>query len=78
MELRGKGYKKERVIFRSKKMKQLMSLLCKIASVDSTVLILGESGVGKEVIARELHELSIKARPGRHAWETATRTTFSA
>lgn len=58
MELRSKNYQSENIIFRSDCMKQLMSFVYKIASVDSTVIISGASGVGKEVIAREIHKLS--------------------
>lgn len=39
-------------------MKELMSTLRKVAVTDASVLILGENGTGKEVIARELHRLS--------------------
>lgn len=48
------------LIYRSKAMSEIVSLLIKIADVDSTVLITGESGVGKEVIANEIHRLSIR------------------
>jgi len=58
MELRSKEYQSENIIFRSNSMKQLMSFVYKIASVDSTVIVSGASGVGKEVIAREIHKLS--------------------
>ena len=58
MELRSKNYHSENVIIRSNTMKQLMSFVYKIALVDSTVIISGASGVGKEVIAREIHKLS--------------------
>ncbi len=34
------------------------SLVCDIAASDATVLILGETGVGKEVFAQPIHELS--------------------
>lgn len=39
-------------------MENILQLAAKIADVDSTVLILGESGVGKEVIARFIHKRS--------------------
>jgi DNA-binding NtrC family response regulator len=44
------------------KMQDVISLLPKLAQVDSTVLILGESGSGKEVIARNIHELSERSQ----------------
>jgi DNA-binding NtrC family response regulator len=37
---------------------QLKRLIYKIAPLDSTVLILGETGTGKEVVARMIHSLS--------------------
>ncbi len=48
------------LIYRSKAMSEVISMLFKIAVVDSTVLITGESGVGKEVIANEIHQLSFR------------------
>jgi len=38
-------------------MKDVLAGLGRVAPTDSTVLILGESGSGKEVVARELHRL---------------------
>ncbi|MBW1971554.1 MAG: Fis family transcriptional regulator [Deltaproteobacteria bacterium] len=58
LELRSKEFRSGRVVFRSDNMKQLLSFIYRIAPVDTTVLITGESGVGKEVIAREIHRLS--------------------
>ncbi len=48
----------KQVIFSSEKMQNVVQLALKIARVDSTVLILGESGVGKELIARIIHSSS--------------------
>lgn len=38
--------------------KDLFDLIMRVSRVDSTVLIQGESGVGKEIVARELHRNS--------------------
>jgi PAS domain S-box-containing protein len=38
--------------------KDLFDLIVRVSRVDSTVLIQGESGVGKEIVARELHRNS--------------------
>lgn len=46
------------LIYRSKKMKDLIKLVNRLAEVDSTVLIQGESGVGKELVAASLHKNS--------------------
>jgi len=43
-------------------MKTLVQLAVKIAKVDSTVLIQGESGVGKEVISKLIHKSSPRER----------------
>jgi PAS domain S-box len=42
----------------SQKSKDLIDLIVRVGRVDSTVLIQGESGVGKEIVARELHKHS--------------------
>src|SRR5438552_141655 len=39
-------------------MRRLFALAARVATVDSTVLITGESGVGKERVARFLHDRS--------------------
>ena len=39
-------------------MKSLDALVRKVALTDASVLILGENGTGKEVVAREIHQLS--------------------
>jgi PAS domain S-box-containing protein len=49
------------LIYSSKVMADLVTTLVKIASVDSTVLITGESGVGKEVVANYIHQVGEKA-----------------
>lgn len=42
----------------SQRMRELRDLISRIAEVDTTVLISGETGVGKELVAREIHRLS--------------------
>ncbi len=46
------------VIGVSPAMRELFSLLERVAPYDSNILLCGESGSGKEVIAREIHRLS--------------------
>ena len=43
---------------KSKPFLEVMKLAAQVAPTDSTVLILGQSGTGKEVISRYVHELS--------------------
>jgi DNA-binding NtrC family response regulator len=49
------------IVAKSPKMLQVVDLARRVAKVDATVLITGESGVGKERIARLVHEESTRA-----------------
>ncbi len=49
------------VIGRSTEMIGVMKLVAQVAPLDSTILITGESGTGKDLIARTLHDLSPRA-----------------
>lgn len=49
------------VTAKSAGMRAVVELACRVAKVDSTVLITGETGVGKERIARLVHEESSRA-----------------
>ena len=42
-------------------MQQVRRLIAKVAPTDSTVLIFGETGTGKELAARSVHEQSLRA-----------------
>jgi two-component system response regulator AtoC len=46
------------VVGRSPKMRQIYDLITRVADTNATVLINGESGVGKELIARAIHQQS--------------------
>jgi formate hydrogenlyase transcriptional activator len=48
----------EEIIGQSRILKQALSQVKTVAPTDSTVLILGETGTGKELVARALHNLS--------------------
>jgi two-component system response regulator HydG len=49
------------IVAKSAKMQRVVGLARRVAKVDATVLITGESGVGKERIARLVHEESTRA-----------------
>ena len=51
-------YKFENIIGNSKKMNEILNMVSQIAHTDSTVLISGENGTGKELIAKAIHAKS--------------------
>lgn len=51
----GSRYKYDNMIGKSKAMQNLYSLLDKIKSAETTVMIQGENGTGKELIAKSIH-----------------------
>src|SRR5258705_3455480 len=54
----------EGIVGRSEALQRVVRLLEKVAPTDSTVLICGETGTGKELIARALHNLSTRRGNG--------------
>src|SRR3954463_4074113 len=57
----GKKYSFESIIGNSKPIRAAIELAKKVASTDTTVLLLGETGTGKEVFAQAIHNASPKA-----------------
>ena len=47
---------------KSPQIREMLAMLARVAETDSTVLIRGESGVGKELVARAVHRQSKRAR----------------
>ena len=58
-ELRSEG-KFEDIIGRSESLRHVLDQIATVAPTDSTVLIYGETGSGKELIARAVHNLSAR------------------
>ena len=48
------------IVFESREMGEVLSLVERAAPTDANVLVLGENGTGKELIARELHRQSAR------------------
>ncbi len=59
--LKKKIDKKYTMVGESKSIQQLRDLIAKVAPTDARVLITGENGTGKEVIARQIYEQSQRA-----------------
>lgn len=58
--LRSKVLNHEDIIIESPKMIKLMDLVRRIAQTDANVLLLGETGVGKDVFASRIHKKSTR------------------
>lgn len=56
----GNRFKYDNMIGKSKPMQSLYALLDKIKGADSTVLVQGENGTGKELIAKSIHYNSLR------------------
>jgi len=63
-EMRQLHAAKSQFVAHSKLMKEITETAYRVARVDATVLLLGESGVGKELVARIIHEASARAETG--------------
>ncbi|AIA70192.1 hydrogenase-4 transcriptional activator [Pectobacterium atrosepticum SCRI1043] len=48
------------IIYQSAQMRSVLEQMSMVATSDSTVLILGETGTGKELIARAIHKMSYR------------------
>jgi DNA-binding NtrC family response regulator len=57
-EALGEKYSHPNVIAQSAKMQEVLAIVERVAPTNSTVLLGGESGVGKDLIARAIHEKS--------------------
>ena len=53
-----KSQDSEKIIYKSDVMKQLLNMIERVAPTDATVLISGESGTGKKLLAKTVHHFS--------------------
>ncbi|MGH9431389.1 MAG: sigma-54-dependent transcriptional regulator [Terriglobia bacterium] len=60
-EALGRRYDYKSVVARSPKMQEVLALVERVAPTNSTVLLGGESGTGKDLIARVIHQHSRRA-----------------
>lgn len=51
----------QKMLGQSPIMSNIMSLIKRVASSDANILVLGENGTGKELVARQLHQQSLRA-----------------
>jgi two-component system response regulator PilR (NtrC family) len=51
-------YELDQMVIHSRAMREIFAVIQKVGPTNSTILITGESGVGKEVVARALHAFS--------------------
>lgn len=61
-ELRQKEMSFPGIVFQSPQMQSVLKLTQKVAGVDTNLIITGESGVGKNLIARLVHQLSNRGK----------------
>lgn len=61
--LRKRSLRLDDVVVASEEMKRVMDLAVRLGEVDTTILITGESGVGKEIVTRMIHQSG--GRPDR-------------
>lgn len=51
----------ENIVYGSHEFKSVLNIADKVSRMDSTVLILGETGVGKEIVAQYIHKYSTRS-----------------
>lgn len=62
MQLTGELNRDQRfLIGKSPQLKQVLNMVQKVAKTDANIIITGENGTGKELVAREIHRLSLRS-----------------
>src|SRR5262245_14044017 len=69
------GFPAPRILGESPSIKEVRDTIRKLGEVDSPVLITGETGTGKELVARAIHALSSRAKGPFQAVNCATLPT---
>ncbi len=64
-QIRGEARHFQRIITRDEKMLRVLNLAKRVADVDSNVLLTGETGTGKGLVARAIHKLSSRDKRGK-------------
>jgi len=54
------GIYQEDIIYKSKEMNKVIEMINQISDLEATILLLGETGVGKGFVAKRIHENSIR------------------
>lgn len=60
--LRQKVSSKYQIIGESRAIKEIVNMIDRVAATDARVLITGENGTGKELVAHQLHEKSLRCK----------------
>ena len=60
-EALGQRYEFKNIVAQGVKMQEVLGIVARVAPTNSTVLVGGESGVGKDLIARAIHQHSRRA-----------------
>lgn len=62
VELKSKLFSDEHIFGKSVAIKNILSIINKISKTDARILITGENGTGKELVAREIHRQSLRSK----------------
>ncbi len=65
-EVQLKEYSKNKIIYKSKAMEKVIEMAIKSSNVDYPILIQGESGCGKDVLANFIHNISRRGKTGNY------------
>lgn len=65
-EVQMKEYSKNKIIYKSKDMEKAIEMAIKSSNVDYPILIQGESGCGKDVLANFIHSISNRRKTGSY------------